>query len=427
MEAYSIIGDLNELNWRLRNETGSATPIALMDYVTKKGPSSAVADLVLISEPITRAVAERLHVRIEHRERNEDLTERFLWRLGFDLPRHPEQYRHLARRLTFFEETVQGVSPALIESERVAVRGAGVNLFVSVGSFLLDLLSYAVWFLGSDHFLATRFHYTSDRACDAVSLILGSGIKSGEQMIVWSAQPSLGTLNAYLHACRDWVKSLPSRDRDQEVRPKDDLPHYVDWPHRIFAFRHVALWADADSEGLNKYIRDFDEIVRQISQSNLAKVRNGLDHQRDEAGFPSKEEMLAFVDLFRRAFRFADLGRYIPKWWWLQTRTTNRYGLTEYELRDYDDKAISLRGPSPELGLAELTFRRPVIIGPVNLTGFPNADLIFIPEERSNFSDYWKNYPRRRKIPSASSEIVHPLAGDESNPSREIASPNEAA
>jgi hypothetical protein len=202
------------------------------------------------------------------------------------------------------------------------------------------------------------------------------------------------------------MNKLPSTDRTRLLRSECDLPHYTDRPHRIFPFRHVELWADTEPDALRTYVREFGEIVSQISRTNLAAIRNGLDHKRGELEFPSRDEMVKFVDHFRRGFLLADAARYIPKWWWLQARRTDQYGLTEYDAYDYNRRELRLQVPSPVLGLPTLNFRQPAIVAPGNLTGQPNAEIIFRPVERSEFASYWQGFPRRRRIPGSSS---HPL------------------
>ena len=57
-------------------------------------------------------------------------------------------------------------------------------------------------------------------------------------------------------------------------------------------------------------------------------------------------------------------------------------------------------GPPVVSGLPKPEFSHPVLIAPGNLLGEPIAELRFDIRERSAYSDYWANYPRRRKIPS---------------------------
>jgi hypothetical protein len=52
------------------------------------------------------------------------------------------------------------------------------------------------------------------------------------------------------------------------------------------------------------------------------------------------------------------------------------------------------------LCLNEPGLTRPFVIAPGNLLGGPNATLLFNFRERTEYDDYWRDYPRRRHIPA---------------------------
>src|SRR4051794_38875961 len=83
------------------------------------------------------------------------------------------------------------------------------------------------------------------------------------------------------------MNSLPQSDRQVLARPDEDLPHYSDDQQIPFPFRHKALWADADLAELRRYIDGYSGVVKLLQRSNLAYVRNGIDHSREEHKFPS--------------------------------------------------------------------------------------------------------------------------------------------
>ena len=55
-----------------------------------------------------------------------------------------------------------------------------------------------------------------------------------------------------------------------------------------------------------------------ILRNNLGGVRNGLDQQRPATECPIADVMLNLVDNLRKAFKAADQGRFLPKWWWVK-------------------------------------------------------------------------------------------------------------
>ena len=139
-------------------------------------------------------------------------------------------------------------------------------------------------------------------------------------------------------------------------------------------------------------------VVRQLNQADLSTVRNGLDHMKGASAFPSPDLMLACLARLGDAFDLADTRRYIPKSYWLQSNQTERYGHQTLVFSDYRGKSVTLGGPPVVSGLPSRGFHNSVVIAPGNLLGEPNSELCFAIRERSAYSDYWANYPRRRKI-----------------------------
>jgi hypothetical protein len=161
----------------------------------------------------------------------------------------------------------------------------------------------------------------------------------------------------------------------------------------------VALWADSDLGELRRYAELFGRIVKLIEESELAAVRNGLDHFRGGERFPSADKLLACVARLGQALELADVHRYLPKVFWLFGRKGNRFGSVEYEFRDYAGRTVFAYGPPLVSGLHEIHHENACLLAPGNLLGVPNSSLIFQLRERSEFSLYWEGYPRRRRVP----------------------------
>jgi hypothetical protein len=314
----------------------------------------------------------------------------------------------LRRRLESFNQELLAVGVLHAERDRERIRSAGVNLFVSIEEFLDLVVSYNVWLLASDHFLGTRFHYDVHAARRMVPQVLGASIGSGDTEARWSADKTnaLGTLMAYLSAAANWMRTLPGCRRESLARHEDDLPHFADYGLRVFPFRHSALWADCDYSSLERMVEGFASIAAKAARSNLAAIRNGLDHHREEAGFPKIDEMLAFVAHFREAVDNADVNRFFPKEFWLEESKGDRFGRQEYTFRDYLGRSHVFFGPSFVHGLPGVGLDAPAIIAPGSLLGFANAEIVLRLREKSVHSEYWSGYPRRRQIPNPHSRFA---------------------
>jgi len=416
-EAYSSSGRTSDLDWRLHNRLGSGTQNMLLDYLCKTEPSMALKELVLASEPVTKAICEKLKYSLEDLNDRKHV-DRLLWKLGFDLPRFSDTLTLLKRSLDLFSQELLAVGTLKEERDRERIRSVGVNLFVSVEVFLEELVCFNVWLLASDHFLKTKFRYDVNAARLKVSDVLGPILSSGDITVAWSTQNTntLGTLMAYLNATAEWMNVLPGYQKEALLRTEGDLPDFADDKLRVFPFRHTTLWADSDLGHLERLAVSFADMVAKIARSNLAAIRNGLDHQRDETGFPGIDEMLAFVAHLREAVDVADINRFFPKEFWLEKTHEDRFGRQEFELKDYFGRSHVFFGPSFVQGIPGISADAPFIIAPGNLLGFANAEIMFAFHEPSTYSRYWESYPRRRQIPNGHTRVAE-IQSQEANQS----------
>jgi hypothetical protein len=145
-------------------------------------------------------------------------------------------------------------------------------------------------------------------------------------------------------------------------------------------------------------------VTKLLQQANIAGIRNGIDHFRDADSFPKSDEILGCLSRLQEAILRADTYRYFPKLYWLTKREGDRFGLVEYEYRDYRDRALKLYGPSAISGTPRNMYQHPVVIASGNLIGLPNAQLRFVFVDQSEYVKYWVGYPRGllpKALPSA--------------------------
>lgn len=393
---YTKLQLVNELDWRLRNSEGKGTRHALADFVRARTPREVVTELILASQPVASEVARELDfdpVVVSH----EQLADVFLWKMGFRPVFYDDALPTLRRRISEFRELLLELPEIRTEEHRERVRSYGVNLFVSVEHFIEELLTFNVWLLAADHFVDTEFTYDPSAARHVVSRVLGSSLKVDESEIAWSdrGENTLGVLLAYLNAFVTWVGTLLSGDRSRVRRPDSQMPHFASFRFVQFPFVHTELWADANPTALADYAASFSVIARKLAQSGVPAIRNGIDHKREPERFPSLDSLVAFVTRLDEVVALAELGRFVPKGYWVENRTVDRHGRSQYALRDVNGRALQLYEPASVIGIAPITFAEAIIIAPGNLLGIPNAELRFTPFYRSAYADYWRDYPRR--------------------------------
>jgi hypothetical protein len=402
--AYENQNLLDDLEWKLRE---SPTRSILMDYISKS-PEEAIRDLVISRKSIVLELSQRTNVKNLDNTTKDDIIKSFLWKFGFDLPRYNNEYQIFRERLKLFNSKLMEISSIKTENDREAIRSIGVNLFVSVEYFLERLISYNIWILSSDHFI-NRLEYNSHSALNSVKRILGEEINYDDYRAIWDENGgnTLGTLMVYLQQSLQWIVSLLDREKDVIKRPKEDLPHYADDPEMFFPFHHTEMWADCKLSELDNFINNYKKIVDNLNKSNLASIRNGLDHKRNAINFPSINEMIGSIEKLQDALDLADDNRFIPKEFWLNSYNFNRFGREQHVYNDYMNRNLYLNGPNSIMEERLLVFDSPILIAPGNLLDLPNSFLIFGISEDSAYSKYWSAYPRRRRIPMPKESIEH--------------------
>ncbi len=403
-QAYSSINGLAELEWKICRTRGesSGLRIALMNYIVQNGPEETVQNLIFSSQLVHEQIEEKLQFKFMKGETEKESARKLLWKFGFSIPRYGSDQELLRNRMADFKSATLRMPLRPSEEDRAAVRSVGVNLFVSVEGFLEDLIAFNVWLITSDHFIDTRFKYEKTKALGAVSKYLDDFTGSGEARTSWnvSGANTLGILLAYLAALRNWLETRRTAESSSLKRESKDLPHYFEDPLWSFPFRHRELWADVPKEVLEEYIALIDNIHRQAVQADLPSVRNGLDHKRSDAEFPTADKMLACVSRLEEMFDLADHRSLIPKLVW-ETRSENdSSGNATAYLRDYKGDTIVMSGPAPTPNMRVAGFGVPYIAAPLNFLSLPNAHILFGVLEKSAYSDYWSGYPIRRFIPT---------------------------
>lgn len=400
-KAYSENDSINEMNWRLHIPSGVGPMDGLLHYIQQNGPEVVVTDLVLSSKSVTEYVCKKLQLPIENIESSRlKPVEVILWKIGFDPPAYDDFRNRFLDHLQKFNAVVLSSPTPQSEDDREKVRAVGVNLFVYVEKMLDMLISYNIWLLASDHFLVTEFELELMQARERVAEVLGKSLESNGTSLEWNIQGenSLGVLLRYMSESISWIESLETQNRDIWKRPDQDLPHFVEVMSLRFPFNHILLWADSDLNEFKKYLVGYRKIAKLLQQAELSYVRNGLDHMRDEVRFPKSEKMLACVSRLREAYDLAISERYLPVIFWLDKIEGSRFGVVDYHLRDSANQLLVVHGPPMALCLNKPKFSKPHVVAPGNLIGGPNVNLIFGLQERTEYDEYWKDYPRRRQI-----------------------------
>ncbi|MBL7205351.1 MAG: hypothetical protein ISS63_13655 [Desulfobacteraceae bacterium] len=413
-KAYAENDLQGDLEWRLHVSSSTPTTQGIVNYLQQNGPAAAVKDLILTTHAVAEHVCRELNLSVDTVAQDTGSSvDKILWKLGFDPPQFDDFIDRFATHMERFNEILLSAPAAPTEDHREQIRAAGVNLFVYVEKFLDFLISYNVWILASDHFLGTQLTFDLGQARGKVQEVLGDSLPYEESTVAWNVdgENSLGALLRYLSEAVAWMQSIEALDRDHYIRKEQDIPHHANASRARFPFQHLQLWADADVGELRAYRDGYASIVSLLQQAGLAAVRNGLDHMRDAARFPSTDSMLACMSRLREAHNLAAVKRYLPEVFWLDRVEQSRFGVLDYHLRDRNDRLFVLHGPPMVLCTTDVHFERPYIIAPGNLLGGPNTSIVFEIRETTEYDRYWQDYPRRRHISALGEETETPQTG----------------
>jgi hypothetical protein len=409
-EAYKNAGALDDLSWKLR-AYGPIPPLqALSEFIRAETPTAAVQKLVLSSRPATSSILSSLGISTVF-EADHEIEKQILWKCGYNPTEYSQTLPRLRERLIEFNQVILMTGEVTDERGRAVIRSAGVNLFVSLEEFLENILTYNTWLLFSDHFVGKKLTYRYSDALKAVGDVLVPRITgTPDEEITWdlTGKNTLGPILHLLNELCQWVEGLVESERGSLLRPRSDVPLAMRGGPLRFAFEHTQLWADCGPNELLRFGKMLKDTVKLIQRADVAGVRNGLDHKRIDADFPSIDRMLSFVTHMTEAVERVEAGRLFPKEYWLQASGVDRYEQRWYQLSDYRGARLELRSPSHVSGLSWgsiLTFDTPVIVAPASLLPVPNSELCFRVGHESLFTEYWSGYPILREIDDSSRQF----------------------
>ncbi len=391
-DAYAEAGILGELSWRALKSAGAATPGTVLQYLNSKSPREAVLELILSSSDVTQYVLGMICLELYDNEPNEVIADRILWKFGFSVPRYGREYPTLVRNLDSFRSVLLGQQAPFDEAAREQIRSSGVNLFVNLEHFLESLIGYNIWLLNNDHF-EDRFVFESRKFIEAVGQVIG---QVNEFSWNEAGGNTLGVLLVYLAESVKWMESLKRLDSEGYQREEGEYPHYAYPGDTLFPFHFKSFWANCDRTELSKYVDAYVDVVNIFLRSDLASVRNGLDHYRVPPRFPTLDTMTACESRLRQAVSSAEIKGLYPKIWWMKTRLIDVTGRYEETLVDQLGCEIKLSYPAILKAIKEVGFGEPALIPYGNLLGQANSSIIFEIKEESHSSTMWKDYPIRR-------------------------------
>jgi hypothetical protein len=392
-----------ELEWKLRHVEGESVHERLDAYVRVENPRDVIRTLVLDSPKRLEHACQILRHGFFPSPRSpaaeESLIDRILWKLGFHVPMYPP---HQA----VFWERVNGLRHAakeqalIAEREREIIRGAAVNLFVSLEEVLDHTLSFSAWALLSDHYGVTNFRYRLEDARRLLASRL-SGRRTGPAAPLdfdpHGKNPLyhlVSGLAILADVCNEVIK-----DGGEMQRPENELPGYCGkTPLFDFPFLHKALVLDLRPTDREQIMQQLEQATTALERANVCSVRNRIEHRRQE--FPTADEIATACGAVADIISSLERSGLCPLVYLYVGRKVDEYGRGIAQLRNYRGEEALIPLPVEHIGCGLPDLSGPQVVVPSMHVGDSLDIMRFRFEETSDYAERWRDYPRRRTRPS---------------------------
>lgn len=389
--------ETRDLEWQLRAIPGPSIEARLTEYLRKASPGEVLRRLILNTHDNVRIAAESLDLKFSDVS-DDDLVERMLWKLGFDVGEgdelHENFWRH-SERLRRAAETAS-VSSSVGEEEMREISG---SYFPSLEGLLNDSLAYAVWALTTDHVSESdpyRYVY-DDKAVALTSERLGEDLhaagdipspKTGLEK--WTLQP----LCRGFAVLSDLLVKIEASKEDH-IRVESSLPEFDSWTSiQRFPFRYTVSYLDLTEESRSKLHSVLRDTSRALIDSGVLELRNSLLHyRRSNVDLDGLVQALGKVESAVRQLESVGLVRIL---FHRQRVETDRWNRSLHVLRDGMSRELAISRPS-----AFAWLNLPDLDVPQYLMTIAQFDelgeyLRFRPGADSEYREMWSDLPQRR-------------------------------
>ena len=411
----SSVGGSAAVDWELRFAPGDTPSEKIARAMQIDTPRSLLRRFVLASADSLKASVAYLQPMFFEAPATEEeettLIDRIAWKLGFDVTQHPRELPAFWQRAELMHAALQARSDRLVTEEDV-LRGAAVNYFVSLEDIFDRTIVFTGWALLNDHYAPSatkRFDFNLEEARHLVVGVLNEAgssepLSADGRNALWPLVYNLGFLG-------DYLQLLADRPATEQLRSKDALPEFHVAKAAPFPFVHHAPLYDVQSASLVKIISILRDTSADLTRTNLANLRNRLEHKRPDSEFPTVSEVRAALDLIANCVVRLESAGLVPVLHIFESESRDEYDRSRTILRDYAGRALEILGPTgSEYGRMPPLTMPQVPLKAAQLKGIPDM-LRFTLSEDSPYRIKWANYPRLRRRVAEKSDVVEPPTG----------------
>jgi hypothetical protein len=340
-EIYSSEGGMEQLDWHLRYERGDDLDERLDSYINGNAPPKIIKDHVFGSksslEAAFRALRYGYFALPSSEEEEAQLTDRIIWKLGFNIQTFALENKRFRSSLdTLSEITLGNTQGKWLLS---AIRSAAVNFFVDLEDLLKRALSFSTWLLLSDHYGETRFVFNPKINMNIVYRTLTAYQREiGSTDIVQFDPDGRDTLHPLTVGFKLLSEACERRICDSQgtLRPAEGLPGFAERRAlHLFPFEHTVFVNDISSSQQKRLLSLLSEVTSSFETSQVANLRNRLEHDRPAEEFPTQQEITAAILTISNVVDKLEQSGLLPLTYNVVDRRTDCWQRTQTTLINY--------------------------------------------------------------------------------------------
>lgn len=402
-----------ELSWQIRDVEGETLAERLDTFFRVTSPAECVERLVMVSKSNVRNAARRLGITQGLTGSDEEIVQRILWKLGYDL--HDEEdpraeFWRLHQRLSGLTKTSH--TPSSRDTEEFL--GVASKFFRELERYLAESLAFAAWALLHDHSLDPNpFAYglESDYA-RGLQLVQEASDNAADEVKSFDFLSEKLDIYTLARGFEFLSKRLVSLEKEAELYNRDhkDLPDYARGSElKRFPFDYTIPFLNLTERSRHRLAGDLRNVARELQRGKVNDIRNDHQHYRKTpSGVEQIESALKAIETSLRMVESSGFGLVEFR---VEDAVHDRWGRSEYYFAAPRGARHVVTRPSAFdwLGMPALDASQYVVPGAVFAE--PNEVLRFRRRLDSAYTQMWQEYPKRRQPRGSAlsqSNVEHP-------------------
>jgi hypothetical protein len=400
---YSESNNMEKLEWKLRNINGNNIVEKIEKYLLSENPKEILMNLIFDNSDYVKKTFEYLKYgdfELPYPPIKEEfIINKILWKLGFNSMTFPDFLNIFWKRHGQFLNIIN-ITDIVTENDREAIRSAGVNYFVSLEEILDYSLSFITWALLSDHFLDTNFVFNLEDARKFMVEKINSQkylINDNEYLVLDSEgkntlYPLIKGFEIVAQLCEKCLN-----ERNTYRRPKSEYPFYHNKTEIYkFPFDYKVFLLNLNESEVKRLINILREITNMLERNNISNVRNRIKHNRPINEFPNKNELENTTKVIEQVIKLMESEGIIPQLFIYSGTEIDQFGRGVTKYRNYRNVILHVSNNSQFIRCGLPDYKNPQLILP-NLSINKSIEKPrFFYQDKTAYSNFWKDYPKRK-------------------------------